>query len=374
MRRTGLVILSLVVSLTGCASFVKTEGSSGPIAWRVTDLGTSPRSVEGQATESYVFNLIIKNVSDRTIAFSRMERTVYQAGGGEAGRRTLEGRWELRPGVERRFQLGSYSSCRDARGCEDRGGAQPLWRIAFFGVDDQNRPVESRFEIMLPPRTAPKYVQLSPAGLRGRSGDTSPEGAKTPEPPIVQVVARAAASSLRVDAPSWRGGDEWEYRWQTPAARGVFVWTVDREETIDGIPAYVIKTDRTREIFYRKADMAAMRETVEGRIVIVNSPPRLKYVWPLEVGKTWEQAIHEERPAENRADDRVDVVSVEAEETVTVPAGTFRAVKLVCRNKATQAIRYEEWYAPELKHPVLLRERLTSGELRVRELTSYTVR
>lgn len=61
-------------------------------------------------------------------------------------------------------------------------------------------------------------------------------------------------------------------------------------------------------------------------------------------------------------------------ETVTVPAGTFRAVKLVCRNKATQAIRYEEWYAPELKHPVLLRERLTSGELRVRELTSYTVR
>ena len=83
---------------------------------------------------------------------------------------------------------------------------------------------------------------------------------------------------------------------------------------------------------------------------------------------------HEERPTENRADDRVDVVSVEAEETVTVPAGTFRAVKLVCRNKATQAIRYEEWYAPELKHPVLLRERLTSGELRVRELTSYTVR
>ena len=139
---------------------------------------------------------------------------------------------------------------------------------------------------------------------------------------------------------------------------------MDRQETLDGIPAYVIKTG-TREIFYRRADMATMRETVEGRVVIVK--------WPLEVGKTWEQAIHEERPADNRADDRVDVVSVEAEETVTVPAGTFKTLRLVYRSKDTQQIRYEEWYAPELKHPVMIRERLTSGGVHVRELTSYSV-
>jgi hypothetical protein len=42
------------------------------------------------------------------------------------------------------------------------------------------------------------------------------------------------------------------------------------------------------------------------------------------------------------------VVTVESEEPVAVPAGTFRALKLVYRHKTTGAIYYEEWYAPEV--------------------------
>ena len=135
---------------------------------------------------------------------------------------------------------------------------------------------------------------------------------------------------------------------------------------MDGVPNYVIKTEN-REIFYRKADIATTREIVEGAPALLSTPPRLKYVFPLEVGKTWEQNLREDRPSAGGITERVDVVTVETEETITVPAGTFRTLKIVYRNKATGAIRYEEWYSPEVKQWIRLRENLASG-LRIREL------
>ena len=377
MRWTGLVILSLVVSLTGCAGFVRTEGTSGPIAWRATDMGSVTRNIGGRAVDTYEFTLVVKNISERTIAFTRIERLVYQAGGGQPGRGSQEGRWELRPGVERRFPLYTWSNCTDSFGCLDRGGAQPIWRIGLLGTDDQQRPVESRFEIILPARTAPKYTHVAAAAYNpAPPAELGPEGsiiaAAKPESPATQVTARATAPTLTAEVPTWRRGDEWEFRWESPTNKGVFVWSVDREETVEGAPAYVIKVG-TREIFYRKADIALIRETVDGALVLANTPPRLRYAWPLTVGKTWEQTLSQERASPRSSEQRADVVTVEAEETVSVPAGTFQTLKLVYRNKDTQAILYEEWYAPAVKHPVLLRERLTSGGLRVRELTSFSV-
>ena len=377
MRRTGLVILSLVVSLTGCAGIARTEGASGPLAWRVTDMGSVTRNIGGQAVETYDFTLVIKNISDRTLAFTRIERTVYEAGGGQPGRSAQEGRWELRPGVERRFPMYSFMKCTDSFGCLDRGGAQPMWRLVFLGADDQQRPVESRFEIILPPRSAPKYTHVAAAAYKpAPPADLGPEGSivatAKPESPTTQVTARATAPTLTAEVPAWRRGDEWEFRWESPTNKGVFVWTVDHEETVEGATAYVIKVG-TREIFYRKSDIALIRETLDGTLVLANTPPRLRYAWPLTVGKTWEQTLSQERASPRNSEQRADIVTVEAEETVTVPAGTFQTLKLVYRNKDTQAILYEEWYAPAVKHPVLFRERLTSGGLRVRELTSYSV-
>jgi len=147
---------------------------------------------------------------------------------------------------------------------------------------------------------------------------------------------------------------------------------VDREEAIDDVPHYVIKTG-TREIFYRKSDFASTRETVDGTIVLKNTPSRFQLVWPLQVGKTWEQTTVEERPVARQTIERVDAVTVEAEETVIVPAGTFQTLKVVYRNKKTNAIRYEAWYALAVKQIVKLRENLDSG-LRVRELIAFKLR
>src|SRR5260370_1645397 len=149
--------------------------------------------------------------------------------------------------------------------------------------------------------------------------------------PIVSAVA-VAPSAVPSGPPTWKRGDEWAFRWESPVGRGTFVWSVDREETIDGVPHYVIKTG-TREIFYRKPDMATTRETVDGLVVLSNPPPPLRHVWPLQVGKTWEQTVQEERPVARQTIERVDVVTVESEESVTVPAGTFKELKIVYRNK-----------------------------------------
>lgn len=193
---------------------------------------------------------------------------------------------------------------------------------------------------------------------------------------VAGVTPPAPAGQLTVVAdmatPVWNVGDEWAYRYEGPTGTGTYVWSVDREEAIDGILHYVIKTG-TREIFYRKHDFAFSRETVDGAIVLKSTPSRFHYVWPMHVGKAWEQTVLEERPVARQTSERVDAVTVEAEETVTVPAGTFRALKIVVRNRKTGAMRVEAWYSPELKQVVKLRKNLETG-LRVRELIAYKQR
>jgi len=195
---------------------------------------------------------------------------------------------------------------------------------------------------------------------------------------VVQPVAAAttlvaAVSSSEWQQPQvWKPGYEWAYRYESPTGKGTYVWSMDREEIVDGVPHYVIKTG-TREIFHRKSDFASTRETLDGVVVLSTKPSRLQLVWPLKIGKTWEQTYVEERPKTRQTLERVDTVTVEAEETVTVPAGTFKTLKVVYRNKKTGTIRYEAWYSLEVKQVVKLRENLETGT-RTRELIAFKLR
>ena len=67
------------------------------------------------------------------------------------------------------------------------------------------------------------------------------------------------------------------------------------------------------------------------------------------------------------------LVTKEPEETVTVPAGTFKTLKVVCRNKKTGAIRYEAWYSLDLNQVMKLRENLETGQ-RIPELIAFKLR
>ena len=194
------------------------------------------------------------------------------------------------------------------------------------------------------------------------------------QPPIAvgTTAAVASASSGQAMAPVWQVGDEWQYAYKSPSDSGIFVWSVNRVEPLEGVPHYVIKSG-TREIFYRVSDLASSVERVDGVIVSRDTPSRLNFSFPLTVGKTWEQTYRQERPVDRITRDRDSLYAVDVEESVTVLAGTFRTLKISWRNKKTNALFYEMWYAPDVKQWVKIREVLSNG-IRERELTAFKLK
>lgn len=189
---------------------------------------------------------------------------------------------------------------------------------------------------------------------------------------VVPPTAGSAALSGSIAVPVWTVGDEWQYAYKSPSDSGTYVWSVNRLEMLDGVQHYVIKSG-TREIFYRVSDLATSLERVDGVVVVRHTPPRLSYSWPLTAGKTWEQDSRDERPVDRQNTNRNSVWVVDAEETVAVPAGPFRTLKIVWRNRNTNALLYEMWYAPAAKQWVKIREVLTNG-IREREMIEFKVR
>lgn len=192
------------------------------------------------------------------------------------------------------------------------------------------------------------------------------------QPPVMVGSASPAAPSGPIMAPVWKVGDEWQYAWKSPTGSGTYVWAVNRLEMIDGVQHYVIQTG-SRETLYRVSDLASTLERVDGVVVLRETPPRLLYEWPLTVGKSWEQSHRQERPVDRTTLDRNSIWTVEAEETITVLAGTFRTMKISWKNKNTGALNYEMWYAPDVKQWVKVREILSSGQ-RERELMSFKLK
>jgi hypothetical protein len=194
------------------------------------------------------------------------------------------------------------------------------------------------------------------------------------QPPVTvgSMSGVAVVPAGPIIAPVWKVGDEWQYAYKSPSDSGTYVWSVNRIEPLDGVQHYVITTS-TREIFHRVSDLAISLERVDGVVVLRETPSRILYDWPLTVGKRWEQNNRRERPVDRETLDRNSLWTVEADETVTVPAGTFRTLKIVWRNKNTNALLYEWWYAPEVKQMVKIREVLTNG-IRERELISFKLK
>ena len=99
-----------------------------------------------------------------------------------------------------------------------------------------------------------------------------------------------------------------------------------------------------------------------------------QYRWPLVVGQEWEQTYNVERVKDRQTDEIIATCKTEREETVTVPAGSFRTFKSVCRNKRTGGLLFELWYAPQVGNFVRDVSTLREGGTRLRELTQYQLR
>lgn len=200
-----------------------------------------------------------------------------------------------------------------------------------------------------------------------------PRTAPAPAPVVAAVQDQPLASLPGALGPTWKIGDEWGYRYEQPAASGTFVWSVDRIESLDTVQHFVIKSG-TREIFYRVSDLAFTRETVDGRTVREVSPSDWRIVaFPLQAGKSWEMKYEETRPVDRQTEDIQRKCTVEAEERLTVPAGTFPTFRIVCHNARDGARIITLWYSPEVRHLVREESVLATGR-RLRELIQYRLR
>jgi hypothetical protein len=169
--------------------------------------------------------------------------------------------------------------------------------------------------------------------------------------------SRSSSAAAPIIVPTWKPGDQWTFWSDSPRGSGTFVWSVDREEVVDGTEYYVITSGPTRqgparEFFYQKADLAWRMLKVNGTLESRAEPPQLRYVWPLTIGGTWEQTVTvtTERQGTSSREINTRACRVTGEETVTVAGGIYRTIKTVCRDKTTHDVVYEMWYAPEVKH------------------------
>ena len=206
------------------------------------------------------------------------------------------------------------------------------------------------------------YRKVAAEQAQGRRALNVPEPVSSPSPQVFD--------GQPVSAPVWKPGDEWAYRWESPRGKGTYVWSVDREEAVDGVECYVARSGRSREIYYRRADLAYYMEKVEGAVETRHTPPSTWSAWPLTPGKTWEFRFTEEKPIDRRTNERVRVCHVEGEESLVVPAGTFRALKTVCRDPRTGSITSERWYAPQVRQWIRYRNYFSYGT-RETELIAY---
>jgi len=177
------------------------------------------------------------------------------------------------------------------------------------------------------------------------------------------------ASKDQAAKPAWAIGDEWSYRWESPRGRGTFVWVVDRFETAEGIESAVIRSGE-REMFHRLEDGALHLEKVGAVLELRYSPPFVMIAWPVEVGKAWTPAYTRDAVRARQTNEIRLACRVADQESVTVPAGTFRAFHIVCLDQQSGSMNFETWYAPEVGNMVKDRTSFSYGT-RERELVEF---
>jgi hypothetical protein len=148
---------------------------------------------------------------------------------------------------------------------------------------------------------------------------------------------------------------------------------MDREEVLNGVAYYVVKSGNTRELYYRKSDFAFYMDKANGQVETRHTPATAFFAWPLVSGAKTEVRYTYERPLERQTEEVVLTCETGAVESVTVPAGTFDAVRVTCRNGRTNALLREWWVSAATKHYVRERAHFSYG-VRERELIGLKLR
>jgi hypothetical protein len=181
-----------------------------------------------------------------------------------------------------------------------------------------------------------------------------------PEPPL--------AAAFEIPLPVLAVGDRWKYGYTGTAAAGTFTERVRGRETVDGVECYVIGIGQRRQELFRVHDLAWVEAREDGAATLRHRPPLEAFRWPLTPGLSWRSATTVEKIRDESTFEFSHECHVAAEETVTVPAGTFRTVRINCRSPAGRV--FEQWFAPEVRNVVRV-HRPRRGDIEKRELLEY---
>ncbi|MGH8640562.1 MAG: hypothetical protein ACRET6_02560, partial [Burkholderiales bacterium] len=183
------------------------------------------------------------------------------------------------------------------------------------------------------------------------------------EPTRLALAAPGSAVAGSGGPPVLKVGDSWAYKltdrdYSVVRERK----SVTRVESVTGGEVRFRSGSKTH--FRYTADWSLIGQVPGDGIERKFEPPVPVYSFPLEPGKTWQAKFRNTR-SDGRAFDNDRTVTVEGWEEVTVPAGTFRALKvssLTYYRRVDGAgtgggrVVFKYWYVPEVKRPVRIED------------------
>jgi len=154
-----LLALLLGTVVAGCATYwhAHTAGTSGPIAWHVTEAKSESTLAEDRYVYSFV--LVLQETQGTPITFTTMTYTVYSGTETHSPSygETVDRNIQLRPRSAYRLPFTFTITCPELRACSKIVGLAPTYHIMLTGTDNHAKPVHVSIDIKLPPD--PKAIQ-----------------------------------------------------------------------------------------------------------------------------------------------------------------------------------------------------------------------
>ncbi len=153
---------------------------------------------------------------------------------------------------------------------------------------------------------------------------------RTPMAALVALALSGAALAQTAERPPTKAGDRWTYRITKEMAPSGWTQTRDEITVTRATSTSIYYTTRAADSTQVGQDIIAGNDwsrvrNVNGRETVVNQP----LAFPLSPGKTWTITYHEDHPNKaHRFEEWKTVYTVVGTEKVTVPAGTFDAIKV----------------------------------------------
>lgn len=193
--------------------------------------------------------------------------------------------------------------------------------------------------------SSPRWVALLLLVMTGGCGVFAPSAPGPPSPTAAAPEpAPAPPPANEAAVPEWRVGDRWTYDWVSGQERGTRTAEVSDVTTVNGVDYYVVDTGVTLQQYYTR-DLHFAAGVQASRVVTRMVPPQAWFVWPLRPSAQWRyQGAYQEAQSTKVQNDAFAVVGIEQ---ITVPAGTFRAFKIVRQTDRQDADEY--WYAPDVR-------------------------